>query len=105
MSQVIKQMKKVQDRVKVQLVEKVSTRDSDNQLWCSMIKKKVGATNLNNITGKELLKMIANGQVESFESVSRMRRRLQEKNPSLRGKKWNLRHAEEKEVRKQINKI
>jgi len=46
--------------------------------------------------------MLAEGKLPSYESISRCRRKIQEKNPHLRGEKWNERHGRAKEIRREI---
>jgi len=55
-----------------------------------------------NASGKALLSMLAEGKLPSYESISRCRRKIQEKNPHLRGEKWNERHGRAKEIRREI---
>ena len=46
--------------------------------------------------------MLANHKLPSYESISRCRRKIQEKNPHLRGEKWNERHGRASKIRKEI---
>ena len=75
-------------------------RDNDERLmaniWCSHI------GNLEDVDGKEILHMLANHKLPSYESISRCRRKIQEKNPHLRGEKWNERHGRASKIRKEI---
>ena len=57
------------------------------------------------INGEDILKMLANHKLPSYESISRCRRKIQEKKPHLRGEKWNERHGRAKEIRKEIARI
>ena len=58
--------------------------------------------NLEDVDGKEILSMLANHELPSYESISRCRRKIQEKKPHLRGEKWNERHGRAKKIRKEI---
>ena len=58
--------------------------------------------NLEDVDGKEILHMLANHKLPSYESISRCRRKIQEKNPHLRGEKWNERHGRASKIRKEI---
>lgn len=73
-------------------------RDDDNKLianiWHSEIK--------NNITAFEFLKGFSEGKYSNPESVRRIRQKLQEEFPKLRGKKWKQRHSEQENVKDQL---
>ena len=58
--------------------------------------------NLEDIDGKEILHMLASHKLPSYESISRCRRKIQEKKPHLRGEKWDKRHGRAKEIRREI---
>ena len=67
-------------------------RDDDNKLlasvWYEQIKK----------SGYEILKMVADKQLANSESIRRIRQKLQEINPELRGEIYYERHKEKKRV-------
>jgi hypothetical protein len=46
-----------------------------------------------------------NGELTNEETIQRTRRKLQEKHPELRGKKWQERQHDENDVRQNIKKI
>jgi hypothetical protein len=88
------------DEVKKLLTKYPSLRDNDDKLmaniWCNRI------DNLDNETATNVLIMLAKRKLPSYESISRCRRKIQEKNPHLRGEKWNERHGRAKEIRREI---
>jgi|TARA_R100000501_G_C2575917_1_gene81032 hypothetical protein len=75
-------------------------RDDDERLMANMWVSHIG--NLEKIDGKEILHMLASHKLPSYESISRCRRKLQEKKPHLRGEKWDKRHGRAKEIRREI---
>ena len=88
-------------REKEKLVRKLladvkSTRDSDNKLVSAYwnLELKAQGINIHEITARELLVHIWNGNLSSTESITRCRRKVQELSPELRGEKWDIRHNE-----------
>jgi|TARA_R100000501_G_C2607894_1_gene103183 hypothetical protein len=75
-------------------------RDDDERLMANIWNSHIG--NLEDVDGKEILHMLANHKLPSYESISRCRRKIQEKNPHLRGEKWNERHGRASKIRKEI---
>ena len=77
-----------------------SLRDNDDKLtaniWCNRI------DDLDNETATNVLIMLADRKLPSYESVSRCRRKIQETNPHLRGKKWIQRQSRARKIRKEI---
>ena len=74
-------------------------KDDDNKLianiWYSQIKDK-------QYTAFEFLELFSEGKVANPQSIRRIRRKLQEEFPELRGKKWEKRHKEQKNVKEQL---
>jgi len=81
-------------------------RDDDSKLLATVWKiiLQYDGTDIKVISGYDLLKEMANGQLPSTESVTRCRRKLQEENISLRGELWKKRHQEQVNVKDQIIK-
>ena len=81
------------------LKENKHLRDDDNKLmaniWFSEVKHK-------NLTLLQFLEYYSLGKVSNPQSVLRMRRKLQEEFPELRGEKWIERHKEQENVKKQL---
>jgi len=92
--------KQLQDKVEVILSTYPQSRDNDNLListvWYSEIEDK-------NIRTAIFLRKIANGELTSTESICRVRRKVQEQNPHLRGERWKLRHEKADEVRREVS--
>jgi predicted transcriptional regulator len=96
----IKKMKSNKAKIEKMLKERKSLRDSDNQLikavWISQVKT------LNNMSAADLLNMLASGRLVNPETVRRCRQKIQEENPSLRGKTYRMRKSIGKEMKKDI---
>ena len=99
----MKKLFSVIDEVEKFLTRYPLLRDNDERLMANIWSSHIG--NLEDIDGKEILHMLASHKLPSYESISRCRRKIQEKKPHLRGEKWNERHKRAKEIRKEIAKI
>jgi hypothetical protein len=94
----------IKDKVTALLKEKEEYRDNDEKLiaryWADQIRG--AGTNLKSITAHELLVKLGEGGLRSSEDIIRTRRLLQSKLPELRGKKWEQRHKDDKQTRREI---
>lgn len=82
------------------IVEKIlraipATRDDDHKLYVWVVSK-LKPELMNEPFGRTFFDAISNG-LPSYESITRARRKAQEKHPDLRGKAWEKRHAKENE--------
>ena len=79
---------KTKEVVKQLLIDTPHLRDSDNKLiatyWFNELKEK--QINPNKINGLEFMQMFANSKLTNIKTIERMRRKLQEECPELRGK-------------------
>ena len=79
---------KTKEVVKQLLIDKPHLRDSDNKLiatyWFNELKEK--QIDPNKINGLEFMQMFANSKLTNIKTIERMRRKLQEEHPELRGK-------------------
>ena len=67
-------------------------KNSDEKLWCRVIMDVVGGTGiLKAMSAYELLVKYSKEELPSYDSVSRVRRKLQNENKELRGEKYNAR--------------
>ena len=84
---------KTKDIVKNLLVQKSHLRDSDPKLiatyWFNELKKK--NIDPSEINGLEFMKMFADSKLTNIKTIERMRRKLQEEHPELRGKLYKVR--------------
>lgn len=86
------------------LTNKPLLRDSDDKLVANFWYKEIVNEGLDpkNMTGQEILQRFADGKLTKPESIMRVRRKLQEEFPELRGKLWAERHKEKDKVVKQL---
>ena len=96
----MKKLFSVVDDVELFLTKYPSLRDDDERLMANIWHSHIG--NLEDVDAKEILHMLANHELPSYESISRCRRKIQEINPNLRGEKWNERHKRSQKIRKEI---
>lgn len=80
------------------LTEEPDTRDDDSSLLVKIWSKETQADSL-----EEFFKELKNGNISHFESIRRIRQKIQEKNPKLRGRKWEVRHQMEAAVCQQLS--
>ena len=84
---------KTKEIVKQLLIDKPHLRDSDNKLiatyWFNELKEK--KIDPNKINGLEFMQMFANSKLTNIKTIERMRRKLQEEHPELRGKLYVVR--------------
>jgi len=78
-------------------------RDDDNRLIANIWFKRIPT--IDELSGREILMMIAKGKLPSFESISRCRRKIQQDNESLRGELWAERHQIADNIRKEIGRF
>lgn len=92
------EFRKVKPKVFSALKECEYARDDDKllliQIWLKESKAK-------DVAG--LFIEILDGTLSHFESVRRMRQKIQEKHPALRGEKWESRHRMEAAVCEQLD--
>ena len=100
----MKQLFSVIDEVEKFLTEYPVLRDDDRRLIVNLWTKRMGGSDVvDHLEPNEILKIIASSEMPSPESITRCRRKLQEKHPMLRGEVWYQRHQRAKNIRKGIN--
>ncbi len=101
---VIDQLKDKKQKVEHLLKTKPLTRDDDNLLlatyWYFEIRESI-----ENLSAVEFLRLLTEGRLTGSETIRRVRQKLQEQNPTLRGKSYKARKKEETEVRNEIGKL
>lgn len=95
-------LKRIHDKVEKLLIYKEQTRDCDNTLIACFWAYEIGQDRLNEMTAKDLLRSISDGDLPSSESIRRSRQKIQEHQPELRGKKYEARQAEAKTMQQNI---
>lgn len=93
-------LKELANKVHTVLLEEPGTRDDDRLLLIE-IWIRDSAPHRTFDFFRELL----NGKIAFPDTVTRIRRRLQEKHEDLRGEKWKSRHHKEKDVCSQLQMI
>ena len=92
----------VQDKVQALLEDYPMLRDSDKKLWLAYMVKCPGLR----ITMKaasnpyeSFKRLLLDDSTPTMETVTRARRKIQEKNPALRGEGYKTRHDESENVK------
>jgi hypothetical protein len=98
----IKKIKKLEVIVEKLLLNYPDTRDNDKLLILKVWAYQNPNLRSNDFTFLNFATSYLDGRYADTESITRARRKLQEKNPNLRGEKWYSRHEEEIKVRKEI---
>ena len=100
----MKKLFSVIDGVEKFLTKYPLLRDNDDRLMANIWADYIGRQE--NMDGpetwKDIIHLLAKGKLPSYESISRCRRKIQQINPELRGKKWTERQRRAKKIRKEI---
>tara|TARA_R100000541_G_scaffold59193_1_gene72227 strand:- start:37 stop:342 length:306 start_codon:yes stop_codon:yes gene_type:complete len=99
----INQINKLEPQIELMLRRYPELRDNDNRLYVNIIINLDSVLTNENTNVKYLLSNMASGKYPAFESVTRARRKVQEKHKELRGSKYFKRKDLEKKVREFIN--
>jgi len=103
-SHVIIKIKKLEVVVEKILIKFPDTRDNDKLLILKVWAAQNPRLRNKDFTFLDFATAYLNNDYADSESITRARRKLQENNDSLRGKKWYERHEEASLVRKEITK-
>lgn len=81
-------------------------RDNDESLSANIIYLFLDKRgfNVKKMSAFDLLNMYAKNELPTIDYITRVRRKLQEDNPELRGKNYKARQNKAEEITKQINK-
>jgi hypothetical protein len=101
----IDELKTVKDKVKALLEMFPPLKDDDNKLLAYFWFYQVGEENIKVFSAKDLLKKISDGELTNSETIRRVRQKIQEENPKLRGKSYRLRKSQAEEVRQEIKNV
>lgn len=105
MASIVDQMKVTKTKVKHLLTAYPLTRDNDYLLIAYVYYYAMGEKKLVQMTALDFLKEFSKGDLPSTETIRRMRAKIQEQNPNLRGTKYAERHQSSQSVRKNIGNI
>lgn len=88
----------------IELLEQYSDfKDNDQQLVAWFWKLEMEAHGYpSSMPTQTFFKLMAFGKLTSSETITRVRRLVQEENPSLRGKKYIERQAKQEKVKKEL---
>jgi hypothetical protein len=84
------------------LEEFPESRDSDRKLIAAIWKREIDKLPIEKKQRRSVLDLLSDGLLENPETITRARRKLQEKVEALRGKSWASRHAMEAECCEQL---
>tara|TARA_R100000008_G_scaffold71022_1_gene48752 strand:+ start:2687 stop:3091 length:405 start_codon:yes stop_codon:yes gene_type:complete len=91
------------DEIELFLKKSKELRDSDERLMANIWGKYIGMDSLKYYNGIDILKLLAKGELPSYESISRCRRKLQQECPELRGSKWTSRQVNaQRDIKKEL---
>lgn len=103
---IVKKMKSIKNDVRELLIRYPEYRDNDNRLIAAFYYVKYGGKEtFEQLTAMQFLFDFAEGRFPLPDYITRVRRKLQEQEPSLRGEKWLERHKLEDETREEINEL
>lgn len=95
-------VQKLKDKVELMLRAHPQLRESDARLIANMWYEELSLVAKNEPGVQLILKKISDGDLTSYESISRARRQLQQHNPSLRGKNYGKKQAHQATVQLQL---
>lgn len=95
-------MKITKELVEGLLTQYTDLRDSDEMLVAWIWKLETDKLNYPQLSADKFFQMMAKGMFSSSETITRLRRKIQEENPSLRGKKYVERQAKQEKVKKEL---
>jgi hypothetical protein len=98
-------MKTIKDKVKALLVKFPNLRDDDYNLIATFYYYEIGGAKVNSMTGFQVLEELAKGKLTSSESIRRVRQKLQEEHPELRGKNYKRRQSDAEETKQKIGEL
>jgi len=100
----IREMSAIKDRVKALLEKHPHLRNCDRKLTATIWKFDLLTTAINpdNFTAIGFLDIYSKGHLTNAETIRRVRQKIQEENPDLRGTVNDLRREQGEEVRKEI---
>jgi hypothetical protein len=88
----LKEMQQIKQTVKNLLEKRPELRDDDNRLIANIYLQEAGGLSvLQNMSAQQFLGEFSKGKFSKTESIRRVRQKLQENHPELRGKKYNNR--------------
>lgn len=96
----LQRMANVKPSVKNLLTKFSALRDSDRMLVAEFWKQE-----LKSLKSNDLMMMLKTGKLTSYDSITRVRRKVQEENKNLRGKLYKERKAIGKKIKMNIKNV
>jgi|TARA_R110001606_G_scaffold240103_4_gene388241 hypothetical protein len=100
-----KRLKTAMLKVEYLLIKSPHLKDDDNKLVSTYHYYEIGPQNVLKMSAKELLQMYADGKLTQSTSICRVRAKLQEQKPGLRGQKYNNRLIDGEYTKVKINDL
>jgi hypothetical protein len=101
--------RKLRQRIEAILAEVPHCRDDDNRLianvWHNELLSQHGEEGYGRLSGHEVLGTFAKHKLSNPESIRRMRQKIQELQPLLRGKTYKARQRHQSQVKKEIRQF
>ena len=98
-------LKNNKEKVEMLLIKHPELKDNDNKLISVFWLNEIGTETIEHMTAFQLLQFVANSELTNPETIRRVRQKLQEQDPALRGQKYNKRKNNGNDTRNQINKL
>ena len=98
------ELKNVKDTVKAFLLNRPKTRDSDCVLLAAIWLKHIKA-DADKMSAADFIMLLENNRLPNFESIRRVRQKLQEQDPNLRGPNYKVRKSEEEKIKQELKEI
>jgi len=103
---IVEKMKSIKNDVRELLIKYPQYKDSDSKLVSAFYYLKYGGKKVfENKTAMQFLTDFANGKFPFPDTITRVRRKLQESEPELRGENYKKRHQHDDDVKKSIHKL
>ena len=101
--------KKLRQRIEAILAQVPHCRDDDNRLianvWHNELISQHGEEGYGKLSGHELLGLYAKHKLSNPESIRRMRQKIQELQPILRGKTYKQRQKHQGKIKAQVRQF
>ena len=94
--------KKLYERVKKILTQHPTTRENDHTLMAVIWHEDITTGPVRPSSATGFIQALSTGTLTNWESVTRVRRKIMEEDPSLRGLSYVMRKSKAKVVKKQI---
>lgn len=102
---VFENMVSIKDKVKVLLIKFPHLKDNDNKLLAYFWFYQAGEGEIKSSSAQDFLRKLSDGQLATSESIRRVRQKLQEEHPELRGLSYKARKREAVEVKQEIKNL